>query len=833
MAPDLLDHYQAYYQDKLWSLVPAIYRTLDTASLSAAGPLREIVNRIGTQAAILRRSIDRLWEDQSIETCDDWVIAYVADLLATNLVASLDARGRRLDVARTIYYRRRKGTVSNLEELAADITGWDARVVEFFRRLGRTRHSFDPEIGEPADTADPAGQSALQLAEGLRGFWTRTGAGGWADLRNRYGATKSTSAFDEYSHTVDVRRGVDMVGWHNIPRLGVFLWRLYSFGVDQSVPVPVTGCPDQFAFDPTGRQIPLFAAASRTRAASFGDQWVSPDEWQLPGPIATALLQTALTDPAAIPLYAAIDPSDGVTVQPNSLGVFTRSAAGYNLVDVSHFIDPATHRSTIFPDVGRFRVMNPPPGEPLFATYHYGFSSAIGAGPFDRRVPGVPMPSVPAPAVSFQDGAAITVPTPAGTATILDSLTYTTVNDAAGIAESRVEAAALKRPVLRLPAPAPAVSEWVLTGADDRSVLTLDGLLVSGGDIVLRGAFATVTITCCTLDPGNVGDGSVFAPSVDGRDLRPTRLYVEADVAMLVIDRSICGPIRTRGNGSVISLAATDSIVQGIRTSDPGAFAAEDIADAVGFALVLRDPSPVSVFLRGLLDAPTQAALAAWDGTSAPDPALLAGLLAGLNAAVNGGSIYDPARFAGIPLSPDTQELLASAPTGADLIRLNRLLLEEAYPEAIGQLAISLPAGTLSLTRSTVLGRLFAHRLQASECILDDWSRVEDTQHGCVRFTAWATGSVLPQQFESAEVSPRGPLFGSRQFGEPDYAQLLPTADRAVVAPAGATILQGAENGSEMGAFGREKSAIKERSLLIKYQEFMPLGLVPVIVHVT
>ena len=50
-----------------------------------------------------------MWEDQSIETCDDWLIPYIGDLLATNLVANLDAPGQRLDVAKTIYYRRRKG----------------------------------------------------------------------------------------------------------------------------------------------------------------------------------------------------------------------------------------------------------------------------------------------------------------------------------------------------------------------------------------------------------------------------------------------------------------------------------------------------------------------------------------------------------------------------------------------------------------------------------------------------------------------------------------------------------------------------------------------------
>src|ERR1700730_17987300 len=141
------DHYEVYYADKLWGLLPTVYRAEDTDQFGANGPLREMVNRIGAQAAILRRSIDRMWEDQSIETCDDWVIPYIGDLLATNLVANLDAPGQRLDVAKTIYYRRRKGTLAILEEIATDITGWEAKVVEFFRRLGRTRHGLDPPIG--------------------------------------------------------------------------------------------------------------------------------------------------------------------------------------------------------------------------------------------------------------------------------------------------------------------------------------------------------------------------------------------------------------------------------------------------------------------------------------------------------------------------------------------------------------------------------------------------------------------------------------------------------------------------------------------------------------
>src|SRR5216684_957930 len=184
---NLSDHYEIYYADKLWNLVPEVYRAEDGGDPDSAGPLREMVDRIGRQAAVLRRTIDRLWDDQSIETCDDWLIPYIGDLLATNLVSSLDGRGRRLDVANTIYYRRRAGTVGILEQIAHDVTGWDARVVEFFRRLSRTRHGLDPEIGSPANSDDPIGFAALQAAEGLVGSRTSTQIGGYADLRNAYG----------------------------------------------------------------------------------------------------------------------------------------------------------------------------------------------------------------------------------------------------------------------------------------------------------------------------------------------------------------------------------------------------------------------------------------------------------------------------------------------------------------------------------------------------------------------------------------------------------------------------------------------------------------------
>jgi hypothetical protein len=176
------DLYQAFYTEHLWGLLPEVYRASDSDDPDKKGPLRELVERLGLQIAVVRRSIDRTAEDASIESSDDWLISYIGDLLATNLVAGLDARAQRLDVAKTIYYRRRKGTVAILEEIAADVTGWNARIVEFFRRLARSRHGFDPEIGIDFDQA---------LIAGLRGALSGTPAGGFADLRHAGVAAKA------------------------------------------------------------------------------------------------------------------------------------------------------------------------------------------------------------------------------------------------------------------------------------------------------------------------------------------------------------------------------------------------------------------------------------------------------------------------------------------------------------------------------------------------------------------------------------------------------------------------------------------------------------------
>jgi len=278
----------------------------------------------------------------------------------------------------------------------------------------------------------------------------------------------------------------------------------------------------------------------------------------------------------------------------------------------------------------------------------------------------------------------------------------------------------------------------------------------------------------------------------------------------------------------------TNSIVQAIPTSAPGLLTTASIKDSAGLAAQLRNGAdPLSLYLAGQLTAATRKLLQAYKVGSTPSAKLLSALVTDLNALLARPQlIYNPAQFSVPGLNPSLAQMAAQNVPGGRLA-LNRKLLAAAFPSDLADLTLSFTNGLVNLSRCTVLGPAYLHRLEASECILDDVVLVENSQDGCVRFTAWATGSVIPRQYESLQIAPASALFNSTAFGQPAYAQLRDGVDNAVLSPAGATISEGAQDGSEMGAFAGDKNPIKERSILLKYQEYMPLGLNPILIHVT
>ncbi len=115
-------------------------------------------------------------------------------------------------------------------------------------------------------------------------------------------------------------------------------------------------------------------------------------------------------------------------------------------------------------------------------------------------------------------------------------------------------------------------------------------------------------------------------------------------------------------------------------------FWVDDFINTAGFISKLIDPNldpvsqDVSQFLWTTFSPASQNTLA--DGT-ASDLEKREVLESELNSIIAGSSIAP--NFSAVTLSPVTQELMAKGPTGDELIRLNRMLLEDAYPREIAK----------------------------------------------------------------------------------------------------------------------------------------------------
>ncbi len=138
--------------DRLYELLPAVYRLRDA---DRGYPLRALLQVISEQVNIVDADIAQLYENWFVETCQDWVVPYIGDLVGYTPLFDIGepsgvqkpralARERilipRREVANTVRFRRRKDTVAILEDLAAAVAGWPGRAVEFYRLLSFTQN---------------------------------------------------------------------------------------------------------------------------------------------------------------------------------------------------------------------------------------------------------------------------------------------------------------------------------------------------------------------------------------------------------------------------------------------------------------------------------------------------------------------------------------------------------------------------------------------------------------------------------------------------------------------------------------------------------------------
>jgi hypothetical protein len=100
-------------------------------------------------------------------------------------------------------------------------------------------------------------------------------------------------------------------------------------------------------------------------------------------------------------------------------------------------------------------------------------------------------------------------------------------------------------------------------------------------------------------------------------------------------------------------------------------------------------PDPMSLFLRSRMEDSLKASLAAYSASATDAKAVISALVKYLNEAVAGPSIYEQAHLTGVTLRAETRRLLREQPHGQLLARLNKLLLEDAYPQELQKSALT------------------------------------------------------------------------------------------------------------------------------------------------
>lgn len=446
------------------------------------GPLKSLIAILAEQIEVLQESLYQSYDDLFIETCQEWVVPYIGDLVGSRGLSDFPGTSYslRAAVADTIGNRRRKGTAYGLEQLAHDVTGWPANVVEYFQLLCTTQ--FMNHI-RPQN---------LSMADIRRADWGLP-----------------ETPFDTKARTADVRSISAGLGKFNIPNIGIYLWRLLAEPMKNSPAFQVDSF--RYKFDALGRDTPLFTAPPGTPVTG---RRVTPLD--VPMPISRHMLYANFSSYYARNLSLWIDPpaaSKPVHVRTCNLSDVT-DAAG-NVIAWAH---APQHSIAIDPQLGRiaFPAALPPPSN-VHVNYSYGFSAQMGGGPYSRPLDDTAdvLIHVPADYLTIQaaiDQASFEFSGGATSVIIeIDNCEYyketPVVTLSAGVSLT-IQAADSMRPVLLL-------SGDLEIRGDLNSSLEINGLLVAGGALTAPAAnganpnlLTTLTISHCTLAPMPVPFGS-------------------------------------------------------------------------------------------------------------------------------------------------------------------------------------------------------------------------------------------------------------------------------------------------------------------------------------
>ena len=576
-----------YTKKRLYALLPAIYRLRDAEQ---GYPLRSLLTVIAREIGIVEEDIARLYANWFIETSDEAMVPYIGDLLGVRGLHALEEAGftLRAFVANTLSYRRRKGTPTMLEQLARDTTQWNARVVEFFELLGTT-----------------------QYLNHLRPGNVRT-----PDLRRTNELELLNTPFDGIGHTADVRRIASGRGRHNIPNIGIFLWRLQAYTVTRSSPRPVAHPADgRYTMSPLGNDMPLFNRPQTETTITH-----PAGEVNVPGRLRRRALYDDLEKYRQImttgkgtlttnyfsrrrpvlevyfdqPCLAEEPEIDCLPLRPEEIVICDLSdwaTAGWEPPESETFArkilqpgDSPTFETKVAVDpvLGRLAVLKNVTDPPvsIAVSYTYGFSGDLGAGPYDRRfvqgkgnaAPSAYENTVAAPdglgalyRVSARDYDSVNAAViqwaldgkPEAVILIEDSRTYEgdlTIPLTAG--DLVIQAANRQRPAL--------IGELTVKG-NQQARLMLNGLLIAGRIVVADdNSLRQLDVVHSTLVPGVSlsADGTPLSPAAPSLSVNSTNKALTVNMV-----RSISGTLRLPAD--LVGLHVRDCVVESPLRNSP------------------------------------------------------------------------------------------------------------------------------------------------------------------------------------------------------------------------------------------------------------------------
>jgi hypothetical protein len=483
-------------QDTLYNLLPQFQRARDTESGFALLALSRVLE---SQAMAIHGNMDALLDNWFIETCAQWLVPYLGQLVGIDDIHSVDDNipAQRLRVAEAMRLRGGRGTLVTITQAVTAATGWPALVVDQGAHLVGSQSMRDPRPRRGCSFPVAANPPPPRIGPGHGAHVTDVRL---PNLRDLAGGAQDTLFAPN--------------------TLTVYLWRIRSYPMPQAQPRSLG--QGLWALHPFGCALQLFSHPTHLiiRGQNSG-------LWDKPHPVGRTQLKSLLAqnrmDKAGLALTVRRS-GQWESVPANEIHVADLSQKPEKWRgDGSHIVvDPETGLLFLPADIQAAAV-----------DYAYGFSMEMGGGPYDRgeRL-AEPQPDTTIMHVAkgaqgdgwYDDLAKALAHMPHTGGVLIhihDNGLYEAGHFAVPVGDREVviQAANGRRPAI--------LGNITVTGGEKPGTLALSGLLIQG--TVTPQKQVHLWALDCTMMPAETGAAAILAED-GGGDME--------------LHYSICGPVR-------------------------------------------------------------------------------------------------------------------------------------------------------------------------------------------------------------------------------------------------------------------------------------------------